>query len=103
MGNRRKIKHGPSVLEQLDDVIDTAIKTEVKRRYDQATKQWRNELEAEQDRQREQLNNPAYLTELGLPVALPPESLDILKVTMALDTVGPKMPKISTFAEKFGL
>lgn len=70
--------------------------------YRKATREWRDELVAEQDRQRELLNDPAYLASLGLPAEMPPEALDILKVTMAADAVGPRMPKLSTYAEKFG-
>lgn len=121
MSNRRKIKHVPSVMEQAEAVMDSALKAEAQRRYDAATREWRAAMELEQAAQRVALENADYLRSLGLvvrgpnnepvigddglmiPLDFPAESLDALKMSMATDLIGPKMPRLDTYMNKFGM
>lgn len=98
MSNRRRVPQQPPSIEALTESSIMAFANE---RFLRAVRDWNASLLQEEERVAQELNDPQFAVSLGLPPDLPQFTKDILKRTMAVDRLGPQMPKREDTYKKF--
>lgn len=84
-------------------ITDNYLGRMADKKYKESLADWEKQLATEQDRNMDLLGDPGYAKSIGLPEKLPQHTIDILKVTMALDKLGPSKPQADVIYKQFGL
>lgn len=84
------------------NIVDNYMMPIAEREFNKATEEWEARLESEKSLNAERLKNPQFATSLGLPPDLPQHTIDILKVTLAIDSIGPQKPERDKVYRRYG-
>lgn len=83
-------------------IVDNYLMPMAEKKYKDDVKEWEDKIKQESNRNAEKLQDSQFAASLGLPPNLPKRTINILKRTMAVDSLGPQKPKIDKIYQKYG-